>query len=98
MQGENFDEHEYLSLDRTRNLIIKNVVDDSQFGCVWDCYGKQTREVWSDKRFIQDEIKNQKYRFILVLNGDFVKGIGAYSRGNDRNSYLTYKALNKNRR
>lgn len=98
VQGENFDEHEYLSLDRTRNLIIKNVVDDSQFGCVWDCYGKQTREVWSDKKFIQDEIKNQKCRFILVLNRDSVKGISAYSRGNDRNSYLTYKALNKNRR
>ena len=98
VQGENFDEHEYLSLDRTRNLIIKNVVDDSQLGCVWDCYGKQTREAWSDKKFIQNEIKNQKYRFILVLNRDSVKGVGAYSRGNDRNSYLTYKALNKNRR
>lgn len=97
VQGENFDEHEYLSLDRRRNLIIKNVVD-GQHRLIWDQYGEQTREMWTDKKFIQDEMKNQKYRFILVLNEDSVKGVGVYNRGNDRNSYLTYKALNKNRR
>lgn len=98
VQGENFDEHEYLSIDRSRNIFIKNVVDDREIGLVFDSYGDQTREIWTDIKFMQEEIKNQKYRFILVLNRDSVKGIGAYSRGNDRNSYLTYKALNKNRR
>lgn len=97
VQGENFDKHEYLSLDRRRNLIIKNEVGDKH-RLVWDQCGEQTIEMWTDKKFIRDEIKNQKYRFILVLNEDSVKGVGAYSRGNDRNSYLTYKAINKNKR
>lgn len=96
VQGENFNHDEYMALDRTEGIFIRNTVDG--FRLVHDSCGKQTREIWTDVSFMQDEIKNQKYRFILVLNGDSVKGVGAYSRGNDRNSYLTYKALNKNRR
>lgn len=97
VQGENFDEHEYLAIDRSRNIFIRNVVDDRQIGFVFDFYGDQTREIWTDIKFMQDEMKNQKYRFILVLNRDSVKGVGAYSRGNDRNSYLQYKAMKENR-
>lgn len=97
VQGENFDEHEYLAIDIKRNLLIKNVVDDRQIGCVWDFYGEQTKEAWSDMRFLQDEIKNQKYRFILVLNRDSVKGVGGYAKGNDRGSYLWYKTMKENR-
>lgn len=94
VQGENFDEHEYLAIDRLRNIIIKNIVDDKQFGCVWDTYNcDQTREIWTDIKFMQEEIKKQKYRFILVLNRDSVKGVGVYQKGNDRNSYLQYKAM-----
>lgn len=98
VQGENFDEHEYLAIDILRNVFIKNVVDDRQFGCVWDTYNKdQTREIWTDIKFMQDKMKNQKYRFILVLNRDSIKGVGAYQNGNDRNSYLQYKAMKENR-
>lgn len=87
VQGENFDEHEYLAIDRSRNIFIKNVVDDKYNGCVWDFYGDQTREIWTDIKFMQEEIKKQKYRFILVLNRDSVKGVGVYQNGDDRNSY-----------
>lgn len=95
VQGEKFDEHEYLTIDKRSDHLIKNVVDDGQTGCVHDYWGDQTREVWTDARAIQDEIKTQKYRFILVLNRDSVKGVGAYQGGNDRNSYLWYKRVNK---
>jgi len=100
IQGEDFDEHEYLAIDRVRNVLIKNVVDDRHFGCVFDFCGDQTREIWTDKKFIQDEMKTQKYRFILVLNRDSVKGVGVYQNGNDRNSYLQYKKMkeSENRR
>lgn len=94
VQGENFDEHEYLTLDKMRNVFIKNVVDDSQIGCVFDFYGDKTREIWSDIKFMKEEMKNQKYRFILVLNRDSVKGCGAYQRGYDKNCYLLHKRLN----
>ncbi len=98
VQGENFDEHEYLALDRTRNIFIKNVVDDSQIGCVFDFYGDQTREAWGGINSMPDEMKTQKYRFILVLNRDSVKGVGAYQDGNDRNSYLWHKTMKENRK
>lgn len=97
VQGENFDEHEYLAIDRSRNVFIKNVVDDRQIGCVFDFCGNQTREIWTDIKFMRDEMKNQKYRFILVLNRDSVKGVGGYQDGNDRNRYLWYKAIRENR-
>lgn len=97
VQGENFDEHEYLALDKVRNVFIKNVVGDKYIGCVFDFLGDQTREIWTDIKFMQDEIKNQKYRFILVLNRDSVKGIGVYQNGDDRNSYLWHKAMKENR-
>lgn len=91
VQGENFDECEYLTLDRVKNVFTKNVVNDK-------LCGDQTREIWTDIKFMQDEMKTQKYRFILVLNGDSVKGVGVYQKGNDRNSYLQYKAMKENRR
>lgn len=94
VQGKNFDKHEYLALDRMRNVFIKNVVDDSQIGCVFDFLGDQTKEIWTDIKFMQDEMKNQKYRFILVLNRDSVKGCGTYQRGYDKNCYLLHKRLN----
>lgn len=94
VQGENFDEHEYLAIDRLRNVFIKNVVDDSQIGCVFDFYGDQTREIWTDIKFMKDEIKKQKYRFILFLNRDSVKGCGTYQKGYDKNCYLLHKRLN----
>lgn len=95
VQGEKFDEHEYLTIDRKSNHLIKNVVDDREIGYVHDYWGDQTREAWTDARAIQDEIKTQKYRFILVLNRDSVKGVGAYQGGNGRNSYLWYKRMKK---
>lgn len=95
VQGEKFDKHEYLTVDRKSGHLIKNVVDDGQIGCIHDYWGDQTREAWTDARAIQDEIKTQKYRFILVLNRDSVKGVGAYQGGNDRNSYLWYKRMKK---
>lgn len=61
VQGENFDEHEYLALDRLRNIFIKNVVDDSQIGCVFDFYGDQTAEAWGGISSMPEEIKTQKY-------------------------------------
>lgn len=94
VQGENFDEHEYLAIDRKRDIFIKNVVDDSQIGCVFDFYGDQTREAWVNINSMPEEMKTQKYRFILVLNRDSVKGVGVYSKGNSRDSYLRYKRLN----
>ncbi len=97
VQGENFDEHEYLTLDRVRNDIIKNVVGDNH-RLIWDSYCDQTREIWTDIKFMQDEMKTQKYRFILVLNEDSVKGVGVYQKGNDRNSYLQYKTMKENRK
>ena len=94
VQGENFNKDEYLALDRKRNIFIKNFVNDRQIGCVWDMYGDQTREVWTNTNYMPDDMKNQKYRFILVLNRDSVKGEGSYSGGNDRNSYLWHKRMN----
>lgn len=93
VQGENFDKHEYLTIDKKSGYLIKNVVDDIEIGCIHDYWGDQTREVWTNERAIQDEIKAQKYRFILVLNRDFVKGTGIYQKGKDRNSYLWYKQM-----
>lgn len=98
VQGENFDQHEYLALDKLKSVYIKNIVDDKQIGCVFDSLGDQTREVWTEIKSMPDEMKAQKYRFILVLNKDSVKGVGGYTKGNDREAYLSYKALNKNKR
>lgn len=95
VQGENFDEHEYLTIDRKSGYLIKNVVDDREAGCIHDYWGEQTREIWTNERAIQDEIKEQRYRFILVLNRDSIKGVGAFQNGNDRNSYLWYKEMKK---
>lgn len=97
VQGEKFDEHEYLAIDRRRDIFIKNVVDDSQIGCVFDFFGDQTREAWVNIESMSEEMKTQKYRFILVLNGDSVKGVGVYSKGNSRDSYLQYKSVNRPR-
>lgn len=97
VQGENFDKHEYLAIDRRRGFLIKNGVYDDTFGCVFDFWGDQTREVWPDMEFLQNEYKTQRYRFILVLNRDSVKGIGAFSNGNKRDSYLQHKNINKPR-
>jgi len=91
VQGENFDENEYLTIDRVKNVLIKNVADDRRCGY-------QTKEIWTDKKFIQDEMKTQKYRFILVLNENSVRGVGVYQKGNDRNSYLQYKAMKESRK
>lgn len=96
VQGEIFDEHEYLAIDRRTGYLIKNVVDDRQIGCVFDFWCDQTREVWINTDLdIQKEYKIQKYRFILVLNRDSVKGVGVYSKGNDKSSYLWYKSMTK---
>lgn len=97
VQGENFDEHEYLALDQIRDIFIKNVVDDSQIGCVFDFYGDQTRDCYLSIRSIPEEMKNQKYRLILVLNRDSVKGVGGCAEGNDRACYLRYKAMREGR-
>jgi len=97
VQGENFDEHEYLALDRTREIFIKNVVDDSQIGCVFDFYGDQTRAAWDGMNSMPDEMKTQKYRFILVLNRDSVKGVGGYTKGNNRDCYLRYRTMRRGR-
>lgn len=43
VQGERFDEHEYLTIDRRTGYLIKNVVDDRQIGCVFDFWGDQTK-------------------------------------------------------
>ena len=74
------------------------MVDDRQIGCVFDFYGNQTKEVWTDINSMQEKMKTQKYRFILVLNRDSVKGVGVYANGNDRDCYLRYKVLNGRRR
>lgn len=97
VQGEKFDEHEYLAIDRRRDIFIKNVVNDSQIGCVFDFFGDQTREAWVNIDSMSEEMKTQKYRFILVLNRDSVKGVGVYGKGNGRDSYLQYKSLNRPR-
>lgn len=97
-QGENFENHEYLFLDRKRNIFVKNTVNDKYHTGIWDSYGEQTREVWTDISYMQDEMKRQKYRFILVLNENSVRGVGIFRNGDDRNSYLRYKALKQNRR
>lgn len=94
VQGENFDEHEYLSLDKVQNVFIKNVVDDSQIGCVFDFYGDRSVEAWRDINSMSEEMKTQKYRFILVLNRDSVKGCGTYRNGYDKDCYLSHKRLN----
>lgn len=94
VQGENFEKDEYLALDRRTNVFIKNFVNDKYVGCVFDTCGDQTREIWTNIKCMQEGMKNQKYRFILVLNRDSVKGEGCYSDGNDRNSYLWHKWMN----
>ena len=98
VQGENFNEYEYLALDRLRGIFIKNVVDDSQIGCVFDFYGDQTREAWGGLNSMPEEMKTQKYRFILVLNRDSVKGCGTYQNGYDKDCYLIHKRLNCGRK
>lgn len=96
VQGERFDEHEYLAIDRRSGYLIKNVVDDRQFGCVFDFWGDQTKEVWTNTDLdIPEEYKTQKYRFILILNRDSVKGVGIYSKGNSKNDYLWHKSMTK---
>lgn len=98
VQGENFDQHEYLAMDRLRSVYIKNIVDDRQIGCVFDFLGNQTKKVWIEIMSIPEEMKAQKYRFILVLNRDSVKGVGGYTNGHSREVYLSYKALHKHKR
>lgn len=91
VQGENFDKNEYLAIDRVRNVFIKNVVDEKYF----DCFGNTTtKQIWTDISQMKQDMRSQKYRFILVLNRDSVKGVGYYSKGNDRNSYLWHKRMN----
>ena len=97
VQGENFDKHEYLALDKVRDIFIKNVVDDRQIRCVFDFYGNQTREAWGGINSMPEEMKTQKYRFILVLNRDSVKGVGTNAKGDDRDCYLCYRAIRNNR-
>ena len=94
VQGENFNRNEYLAIDRKRDLFIKNAVCDEYFGCVFPMFGDRTVASWTDTSYMHDDMRNQKYRFILVLNRDSVKGEGAYSDGNDRNSYLWHKRMN----
>ena len=93
VQGENFNKDEYLSIDRSKNVFIKNVADNTYYGRVWDRCCKQTREIYTDIKFMPEEMKIQKYRFILVLNQDSINGIGVYSSGNNRDSYLIYKRM-----
>lgn len=95
VQGENFNKDEYLSIDRSKNVFIKNVTDNKHFGRVWDRCCDQTREIYTDIKFMPEEMRKQKYRFILVLNPDSIKGIGVYSKGNSRDSYLMYKRMSK---
>ena len=87
VQGENFDQHEYLAMDRRKGVYIKNIVNDNQIGCVFDSLGDQTREVWTEIESIPDEMKVQKYRVILVLNRDSVKGVGGYTNGYGREAF-----------
>lgn len=98
VQGENFDEHEYLALDKMRNIFIKNVVDDKYTGCVFDFLGDQTKEYYISIDSIPEDMRSQKYRFILILNRDSVKGCGTYQEGYDRDCYLTHKRLNCGRK
>lgn len=92
VQGEKFEKHEYLTIDKRRGCLIKNTVEGNQIGYM-DYWGDHTREAWINEKDIQDEIKAQRYRFILVFNKDSVKGTGIYQKGEDRNSYLWYKQM-----
>jgi len=92
VQGENFNKNEYLSIDRVRGDFIKNVVDDTHL-IVWNKCSDQTREIYTDIKFMPEEMRTQKYRFIFVLNPDAIKGTGAFSKGYSRDSYLIYKRM-----
>ena len=98
VQGERFNSDEYLAYDVRKDYIIKNVVADNSVPSVPDYYGKQTKAVYSNVSFIPEEMRTQKYRFILVHNPDAVRGIGGFATGDDRNCYLFYKAISMRKR
>lgn len=98
VQGEKFEKDEYLAIDRRTNMFIKNFVRDNCVECVLDVLGDQTRESWTSTAEMEDDMKKQKYRFILILNRDSVKGEGYYSKGDSRASYLQHKSINENYR
>ena len=97
VQGEKFNQDEYLSIDRVDKYFIKNVVKDKRLNW-WDRCSDQTREIYTDIKFMPEEMRTQKYRFIFVMNPDAVKGIGAFSDGFGRDSYLMYKNMGKRTR
>ena len=95
VQGENFSKDEFLTIDPTSNRIIRNTVKGNTIGCIQNYCGSQTREIWSDIEHMQEEMRIQKYRFILVLNPDSIRGEGAFSHGECRDRYLWYKQMKK---
>ena len=94
VQGEKFNQDEYLSIDRVDKYFIKNVVEDKRLNW-WDRFSNQTREIYTDIKFMPEEMRAQKYRFIFVLNPDAIKGIGAFRNGFSRDSYLMHKSMVK---
>ena len=99
VQGENFSKDEFLTIDPSSNCIIRNTIKANTCpGCIQNYRGSQTREIWSDVEHMQEEMRTQKYRFILVLNPDSIRGEGAFFHGESRYKYLWYKQMKKDRK
>ena len=99
VQGENFSKDEFLTIDPSSNCIIRNTIKAYTCpGCIQNYWGSQTREIWSDVEHMQEEMRTQKYRFILVLNPDSIRGEGVFFHGESRYKYLWYKQIKKDRK
>lgn len=56
VQGEKFNQDEYLSIDRVDKYFIKNVVNDKRLNW-WDRFSDQTKEIYTDIKFMPEEMR-----------------------------------------